>query len=107
MNFSVTAPLLDALVLSIVCKEDIYGYKITQKMREAINVSESTLYPVLRRLQNDGYLVTYDKETGGRNRRYYQATRKGNLQLEVYLEEWKNHKAAIEKILLEGGVGND
>ena len=50
MAFPVSAALLDALVLSVVSKEDTYGYKITQEIREAMDMSESTLYPVLRRL---------------------------------------------------------
>ena len=106
MTYSVTAPLLDALVLAVVCREETYGYRITQDVREAIDVSESTLYPVLRRLQKDGCLETYDRETGGRNRRYYRATRKGHLQFEVFLEEWRTYKERIEQILI-GGVEND
>ena len=51
MAFPVSSGLLDALVLAVVAKEDTYGYKITQEIREAIEMSESTLYPVLRRLQ--------------------------------------------------------
>ncbi len=102
VSYSVTAPLLDALVLAVVCREDTYGYKITQDVQSAIDVSESTLYPVLRRLQKDGCLETYDMQSGGRNRRYYRATKKGILQLEVYLEDWRLHKKGIESILLGG-----
>ena len=74
MVFNTGAALLDAIVLAVVSKEEegTYGYKITQDVRKAIEVSESTLYPVLRRLQKDGYLIVYDRECGGRNRRYYQ-----------------------------------
>ncbi len=62
MLFPVGAALLDALVLSVVEKEDTYGYKITQDIRGAIEMSESTLYPVLRRLLKYEYLASYDKE---------------------------------------------
>ncbi|MPM48353.1 hypothetical protein SDC9_95077 [bioreactor metagenome] len=102
MTYSIAAPLLDALVLAVVCREETYGYRITQDVREAIDISESTLYPVLRRLQKDGCLETYDRETGGRNRRYYRATRKGSLQLKVYIEDWRTYKEKIEQILLGG-----
>jgi len=71
MVFNTGAALLDAIVLAVVSKEEegTYGYKITQDVRKAIDVSESTLYPVLRRLQKDGCLEVYDRECGGRNRR--------------------------------------
>ena len=64
MVFNTGAALLDAIVLAVVSKEEegTYGYKITQDVRVAIEVSESTLYPVLRRLQKDGCLMVYDRE---------------------------------------------
>ena len=77
MAFTVGAPLLDALVLSVASAEDTYGYKITQDVRSVMTVSESTLYPVLRRLQKDGCLETYDQAFAGRNRRYYRITPQG------------------------------
>ena len=86
MAFPVSSGLLDTLVLAIVAKEDTYGYKITQEIREAIEMSESTLYPVLRRLQKDECLETYDMEYMGRNRRYYRTTSKGNSQLNLYIQ---------------------
>lgn len=102
MAFPINASLLDAMVLSVVHKEDTYGYKITQDIREAVDVSESTLYPVLRRLQKEDNLETYDKEFQGRNRRYYKVTPKGEATLGLYKEEWKLHKLKIDKILLNG-----
>ena len=62
MVFNTGAALLDAIVLAVVCKEEegTYGYKITQDVRQAIDVSESTLYPVLRRLQKDDCLEVYE-----------------------------------------------
>ena len=67
-----------------------------------MSISESTLYPVLRRLQKDGYLTTYDKPFDGRNRRYYTITDNGRLQLEYYRKEWMEYKNKVEKILLGG-----
>ena len=69
--FITGSSLLDAIVLSVVSQGGTYGYKITQDVRKVFDVSESTLYPVLRRLLKDGYLETYDQEFQGRNRRYY------------------------------------
>lgn len=106
MSFPVSAALLDALVLAVVAKEDTYGYKITQDIRTAVEVSESTLYPVLRRLQKDDILETYDKEFQGRNRRYYRVTDKGKASLTVYREDWKLHRNKIENILFINGEEN-
>ena len=79
MVFNTGAALLDAIVLAVVSKDEegTYGYKITQDVRRTIEVSESTLYPVLRRLQKDDCLKVYDRECGGRNRRYYKLTPAG------------------------------
>ncbi len=101
MVFPVSAALLDALVLSVVAKEDTYGYKITQEIREAMEMSESTLYPVLRRLLKSECLTTYDQKYLGRNRRYYQITVKGKEQLKLYREEWLVYRDKINNIISE------
>ena len=103
MVFNTGAALLDAIVLAVVSreKEGTYGYKITQDVRKAIDVSESTLYPVLRRLQKDECLEVYDRQFDGRNRRYYKVTERGMAQLNLYHEEWKNYSRKISK-LIEG-----
>lgn len=103
MAFSISSSLLDAMVLAVVKEEDTYGYKITQGIRLAMEVSESTLYPVLRRLQKDNCLETYDMPYMGRNRRYYKITQKGALTLEIYKDEWKTYKDSIDNIILNGG----
>ncbi len=100
MVFNTGSALLDAVVLSIVSKEGTYGYKITQDVRTIVDVSESTLYPVLRRLQKDGYLETYDMEFQGRNRRYYKITNDGVILLDKYRSEWINYKKSVDQILL-------
>ncbi|MCI9168697.1 MAG: PadR family transcriptional regulator [Dorea sp.] len=104
MVFNTGAALLDAIVLAVVSREreGTYGYKITQDVRKAIEVSESTLYPVLRRLQKDDCLEVYDRQFDGRNRRYYKVTEKGTAQLELYETEWKNYSSRING-LFEGG----
>ena len=103
MVFNTGAALLDASVQSVVSRdlEGTYGYKITQEVREAIDISESTLYPVLRRLQKDECLEVYDMEYGGRNRRYYKVTSKGNAQLALYRSEWRRYSGKISAILRE------
>ena len=107
MSFPISAGLLDSMVLSIVSREDTYGYEITQTMRKAVDVSESTLYPVLKRLQKSQMLETYDKEYMGRNRRYYHVTSKGAAQLSDYRREWREHKEKVDSILLNNDNKND
>lgn len=100
MNFFSGSAMLDAIVLAVVSKEEAYGYKITQDVRSVIDVSESTLYPVLRRLQKDGCLETYDMEFDGRNRRYYKITSNGMIILNRFRSEWNEYRKKIDSILL-------
>ncbi len=104
MNFTTGAALLDAIVLSIVSREPegTYGYKITQEIKQALDLSESTLYPVLRRLQKDGCLTVYDTTANGRNRRYYMITEVGREQLAIYRTAWTQYAANIDHLLEEG-----
>ena len=105
MVFNTGAALLDAIVLAVVSMEPegTYGYKITQEVRQVIELSESTLYPVLRRLQKDECLEVYDMEFAGRNRRYYKITERGQAQLSLYKGEWKRYSAKISG-MFEGGI---
>ena len=98
MTITPSAALMDAIVLSVVARDGTYGYKITQDIRSVMEISESTLYPVLRRLQKEGFLDVYDQEFAGRNRRYYRITPKGGALLEESLEEWENFKSRLDRI---------
>ncbi|MBQ6814387.1 MAG: PadR family transcriptional regulator [Lachnospiraceae bacterium] len=98
MVFQLGSALLDSCVLSVLNKGDTYGYVLTQNVKEVIEISESTLYPVLRRLQKDGFLSTYDQPFQGRNRRYYRITDAGKIRLNYYMEEWNNYRDKIENI---------
>lgn len=106
MTFNSNAVLLDAVVLAVVSRDGTYGYKITQDVRQAIEISESTLYPVLRRLEKDNCLDTYDLEFAGRNRRYYRITDRGRTLLSNYLIEWENYKKRIDQVF-HGGDKNE
>lgn len=102
MSFQLGSALLDACVLAIVAKEDAYGYSLTQEVREVMDISESTLYPVLRRLQKAEYLTTYDQPFQGRNRRYYRITESGRAKYNELLEDWMVYKQKIDTVLLGG-----
>lgn len=108
MVFNTGAALLDAIVLAVVSKEPegTYGYKITQEIRSVIELSESTLYPVLRRLLKEECLEVYDMACAGRNRRYYKVTERGRVQLNLYESEWRNYSAKING-MFEGGTTHE
>ncbi len=101
MGFTTSAALLDGIVLAVVSREaqGTYGYRITQEIKQVLDVSESTLYPVLRRLQKDGCLSVYDQPCNGRNRRYYQVTEKGRTQLEECRRTWQAYTRAVNSLL--------
>ena len=120
MAIKIESGLLDACALAILHRGDTYGYEITQEMKKSIAVSESTLYPVLRRLQKEELCRTYDQPYQGRNRRYYSITEKGEAHLKESIKEWNDYKNAIQTLLdgsetaveisvetEERGAGND
>ncbi len=105
MAFQLGAEMLDACVLGILVRGDAYGYSLTQEMTRTVNISESTLYPVLRRLQKDGSLTTYDKPVSGRIRRYYAITDLGREKYGGYRREWIRFRASVDNLL--GGTENE
>lgn len=102
MIFQLAAPLLDGCVLAILDQGDAYGYSLTQKLKQEIDISESTLYPVLRRLQREGCLAVYDRQIQGRNRRYYTITQSGRELLGDCRESWKDYTRRVGHILSGG-----
>jgi len=106
MSFPFSGTLLDGCVLAVLSEDDAYGYSLTQSLQKAAQISESTLYPVLRRLQKDAYLETYDSPYAGRNRRYYKITDEGRQKFSHILEEWESFKEMVDT-LLKGGKEND
>lgn len=99
MTFTLNTPMFDFLVLSVIAQEDAYGYQISQIIKQAANTKDSTLYPILRRLQENQYVETYDQQFQGRNRRYYTITEPGQQQYRSLLEEWDTYKTTIDAIV--------
>lgn len=102
MGFQISSNLLDACVLAILSREDTYGYLLTQTIKEVMEISESTLYPVLRRLQKENFLTTYDQPFQGRNRRYYTLTDAGRKQYQQYQKDWRIYKVQVDKLMYGG-----
>lgn len=101
LAFAMSPQLLDGCVLAVLSRGDAYGYILTQQMKARLDISESTLYPVLRRLQRDGMLTVYDRPYQGRNRRYYAITPVGLTQLDRRRQDWSEFRDGVEELLKE------
>ncbi len=99
MDAQMKKGLLDACVLRILTEGDTYGYKLTQEVTGLMDVSESSLYPVLRRLEAQGLLETYSAEHSGRLRRYYRITEAGVRRLIEYRSELDELKRIIDFVI--------
>ena len=93
-----------AMILKIV--EEKRSVTVAE-LTKLLDISESTLYPVLRRLQKDDCLEVYDQAYAGRNRRYYKLTEKGQAQLNLYKIEWKNYSTKIGSMFEDAGRNAD
>ncbi len=105
MAIQVSTEILEGSVLALLTKEDYYGYAITREAKKVFPISESTMYPILRRLKKEDWLSTYDEAYEGRNRRYYKITDLGKKHLEQIKLNWQDLKAATDAIL-EGNNEN-
>lgn len=94
MHIQLKRGVLEACVLKLLTKGDSYGYELVKEAAQVIPLSESTLYPVLRRLEGAGQVESYTQEHGGRLRKYYRITDKGHLAIGDFLLEW----AQINKV---------
>ena len=93
--------LLDVCVLAAIKIEDSYGYQIVKDMSSFVEISESTLYPILRRLENQQLLTVRTAEHNGRLRKYYHITPAGLDRLKAFEEEWKELKQIYEFVTRE------
>lgn len=105
MYYPVSALLIEFLILSIVETQDSYGYEISQTVKIAADTKESTLYPILKKLEKNGYLTTYSQEYQGRKRKYYSITDSGKAQREYLKNEWVAYRDTIDGIV-EGRIRN-
>ena len=89
MDIQLKRGLLDVCVLAAIKDEDSYGYKIIKDMKPYLELSESTLYTILKRLETAEMLTVRTSEHGGRLRKYYHITKAGLRRLEEFKEEWR------------------
>ena len=103
MDTQIKKGLLDLCVLSFLMEKDMYGYEIVQSISKSIEVSEGTIYPILRRLSKDGFFETYIVESNeGPARKYYRITVAGMEHYKNQLEAWENLKNGMDSILKRG-----
>lgn len=100
MKIQLKKGLLDIIVLAALLEEDSYGYKLIQDTKDLVTISESTLYPILRRLEDNKFLISYKSEFNGRLRKYYQITPAGRENIKSFLNEW-NHMMKIYQYIKE------
>lgn len=103
MYFPVSALLIEYLILTIVDTQDSYGYEISQTIKMVADIKESTLYPILKKLEKTGFVTTYTQEYQGRKRKYYSITESGKEQMQYLNKEWLSYRDTIDGII-EGRV---
>ena len=98
MDTQLKRGFLETCVLATLRTEDSYGYKIIRDISPYIEISESTLYPILKRLELMECLTVYSVEYNSRLRRYYRITEKGRARIDEFLNEWQSIMKAYEFI---------
>lgn len=100
MNAQYKKGVLELCVLSLLKKQDCYGYEISEYLSNYIDIADGTVYPILRKLKSDGFLTTYlQEESGGPPRKYYSLTDLGRKTYENDRTEYLNFARAIENLL--------
>ena len=89
MDAQLKRGVLEACVLASLCGEDSYGYKIIKDVSPMVEISESTLYPILRRLESGDAVSVYSLEHNGRLRKYYHLTDSGRERISQFIEDWQ------------------
>ena len=101
MDAQLKRGLLDVCVLAAIKNEDSYGYKIIKDMKPYLEMSESTLYTILKRLEAAGLLTVRTSEHDGRLRKYYHITRAGLGRIEDFKSEWRE-VTSIYQFVIKG-----
>ena len=106
MDIQLKRGLLDVCVLAAIKDEDSYGYRIIKDMKPYVEISESTLYPILRRLETAKMLEVYSAEHNGRLRKYYHITNSGLERIESFKEDWQE-MLSIYKFVVREDLPNE
>lgn len=98
LNPQMKRGLLEVCVLSALSREGSYGYKIIRDVSDCIEISESTLYPILKRLESSGMVTAHSVEHNGRLRKIYEITDSGLKQIDDFIDDWHELEAVYEYI---------
>ncbi|MBQ3667879.1 MAG: PadR family transcriptional regulator [Clostridia bacterium] len=101
MDIQLKRGLLDVCVLAAIKNEDSYGYKIIKDLKPVTDLSESTLYTILKRLESAGMLTVRSAEHDGRLRKYYRITERGIERIEEFKVEWKEVISIYQFVMME------
>ena len=104
MDIQLKRGLLDVCVLATIRDADSYGYQMIKDMKPFVEISESTLYPILRRLEAARLLAVYTQEHNGRLRKYYHITEAGRARLAAFAEEWREINSIYQFVTRGGGT---
>lgn len=100
MNVQFKKGVLNLCVLALVDQQDMYGYELVQAISNQIEISEGSVYPLLRRLTSEGNFTTYLKEsTEGPPRKYYQITVLGKENLKELRDDWQNFSKGVNELI--------
>ena len=102
MDIQLKRGLLDVCVLAAIQDTDSYGYQIIKDMKPYVEISESTLYPILRRLEAANMLSVWSAEHNGRLRKYYRITQLDRKRIQDFKEEWQEMVAIYKFVAREG-----
>ena len=103
MNVQFKKGVLELCVLSMLAQGDRYGYDLASNLSQSIDISDGTIYPILRRLKEEGYVTTYLQEaSGGPPRKYYALTESGTREQQKLESEWYEFVGCVNVILKEG-----
>ena len=102
MDAQLKKGIVEVCVLVALQERDSYGYQIIKDVSPIVEISESTLYPILKRLEAGGCVTTYSMEHNSRLRKYYRLTRRGRELLADKKEEWKNFRQGVSDVLSGG-----
>ena len=102
MDIQLKRGLLDVCVLAAIEDEESYGYKIIKDVKPYIELSESTLYTILKRLENGNMLTVRTAEHNGRLRKYYRITNAGLRRIRDFKDEWKEIMSIYRFVVKEG-----
>ena len=98
MDVQLRRGVLEACVLASLCAEDSYGYKMIKDVSPYVEISESTLYPILKRLESAECVSVYSMEHNGRLRKYYHLTESGQERIGQFIDDWQEINGVYEYI---------